>query len=124
VAEALGLLTEVMDPKAFAPKFASVIDYFLVSVKKEAPSNQFPLISGLRSCLKVMCRDELCENEPEVEKLLERILATIHPIAAMKRNYNDGKALKCHAELLQCFEYLGKARLTQTLSFLYWEDYN
>ncbi|ETO18027.1 hypothetical protein RFI_19268, partial [Reticulomyxa filosa] len=45
IAEALGLLTEVMDPKAFAPKFSAVVDFFLISMKKEPPSNHYPLIS-------------------------------------------------------------------------------
>ncbi|ETO19397.1 hypothetical protein RFI_17830 [Reticulomyxa filosa] len=65
-----------------------------------------------------MCRDELCENEPEVEKFVDRVLSTIHPYASVKRNFSDQRSLKRHAEMMQCFEYMAKARLTQTLSFV------
>jgi len=121
VAECIGLLTEVMSKKKFYTKFTEIILYFTSSLAK-APASYLPaLTSGLKSVLKVMLRDDIGGNERQVEdieKLMQGVLDSIHSIAAQPTNFEDNKSMKNHKNVLQCFEYITKARQTETLTYL------
>ena len=118
VAEAIGLLTEIMDPKKFQNNFKPVVDFFLQSIAKEPAANYPPLTNGLCSVLKVMHREDICDKQEDIEKIIDAVMERIHPLAAIKPNYNDKKTLKSHSNVLKSFEYLARSRLTQTLSWL------
>lgn len=63
IAECLGLLTEVMEPKILKKNFMNLINYFSELIVKEPFANQLPLIKGMCRTLKCIHRDALFEDD-------------------------------------------------------------
>ena len=66
-----------------------------------------------------MYRDELADGKiDDIEKQLQMAMDVLHPLAARNPNYDDQKQVKNHTNILMGFEFMARARITQTLTYL------